>query len=806
MKKTFSINLLLWFSTIAFSQVDDNITVVKVALNADGEITTKPLNISLLKLPIKLIFDAKFKGKNISITGTDNTPLAPKVVRFGDENLQKDGMDNTFRIIINKDRTVNPGDTKINVDNVKIRIDQNVINFSIFSEVIDSKRAAEPLKEAEYKAGYLYYDAMKLLGNNSHNELKKKILGSYGVNLKTVQNNPYLNEVFSGLFSKAGAQGGFGGLMSNLGNADVTNAAAGFARFLAERTKEELNEAFFNKMKDQLNAFPELKTVFPKTVSYLNIIESFSYASVLNALRGAFEMDIQNLPENLYSIKSLKEGMCDKLTICGNDKDCHKYADCKGRISKLEDFFKTQDGHWLALGMFAAKKAIKSTNPAELLHTCIASVEFTDLKASSSIPTEYDDYNIASAMELTSFISQSFVSKEEDQVWITSKQLKVLFNSREALKIYFGLLLAKELSVQDKNNIAFFNNNNNKITFGDFLKKVYNNYAEDESQLCNLILNTYEVFNTTNLAVKKMLSASEKSVQADPHALYDYFRTLINSIKPVTNNPLLIEFVSKDIGASYNKIERYLNPSADIAYHIATQKYAAAVYDASILLNSLNDIKVTIKKNENKVKETAGFAPVLKSFVKYGTLISTVANAQSSSEVKQALEASVLPIGSYSIKRKTNWSMSINSYVGAYWSYANKDDYLPVLGLSAPVGFNISKGISATGNYGGFGLNLQILDVGALVNYYLLNGDTTAIPNDFSVRLSNIFAPGFNLCYNIPKTPLSFSWGGQYIPTIYKYKQINGSNQLTPTNAFRMQFSLLVDIPMYNLKVWNFKK
>ncbi|MFK5143357.1 hypothetical protein ACI4A9_28040, partial [Klebsiella pneumoniae] len=92
-------------------------------------------------------------------------------------------------------------------------------------------------------------------------------------------------------------------------------------------------------------------------------------------------------------------------------------------------------------------------------------------------------------------------------------------------------------------------------------------------------------------------------------------------------------------------------------------------------------------------KKQLVFKPVTKSFVKYGTLISTVANAQSSEEVKQALNASVLPAGSYSIKRKTNWSFSINAYVGAYWSYSNSainKDSIPRLGLTAPVGFTIS--------------------------------------------------------------------------------------------------------------------
>jgi hypothetical protein len=87
-----------------------------------------------------------------------------------------------------------------------------------------------------------------------------------------------------------------------------------------------------------------------------------------------------------------------------------------------------------------------------------------------------------------------------------------------------------------------------------------------------------------------------------------------------------------------------------------------------------------------------------------------------------------------------------------------------------------------------------------------LNGDTASFPNDFKVRLSNIFSPGINLSYNIPKTPLALAIGGQYIPTLYEYEQISGVNELNPTNAWRWQVSLLVDIPMYNLKVWDFRK
>jgi hypothetical protein len=803
MKKSIIIPFL-FVSAFAFSQ-GSNITY-----DLQGANPTTTDATTNLKLPLKLMFTDKFNDKSIKFTSEDGTQtLALNNAKFGIGDLTKDGSTNQFVITINQDRTVNPGDEKINADKFTLQIEQSKIPLSLL--VIHDDKIDGTKKDEEYEAGYVYYDVMKLLDKNSNDKLKLSILGSYGVDKTTVKDNPYLKAIFTELYNKGLPEDGGGTLLSTLGNADVTYFAEGLARFLAERTKEELNEAFFNKMKEQLNTYPELKTAFPKTVSFLDQIETFSYASILNSLRDAFEMDVQNLPENLYNIKGLTDGDCDKVAICGKEKNCDNFTECQARLKKLSEFFASQDGRWVALGMLSLKEGIKADNPATLLKTIATSTEFSDLKTTSTTNKKYDDYNVASSVELSNLISQSFISKDDNHVWISTAQLNSLLNSKMAMKVYLGLLLSKELSAETKTIISFYKTDNSQITFGTILQEAYKDYKKYEPQVSSLIKNTYASYNATNNAVKKMIAASGKSVDVDPQALYDYYTTLTTSLKPVAHNPLLIAIVGKDIGIAYDKVEKFLNPSVDMAYHISTKKYSAAIYDASVLLSALNDYKITTTNKKGKTKEEKydGFKTVTKSFIKYGTLISTVANAQSSEEVKQALDASVLPVGSYSIKRKTNWSMSINSYVGAFWSYSNtatSKDYLPALGLAAPIGFNISKGFSKTGNCGGLSLNLQILDVGALVNYYLLKGDTATIPNDFKVRLSNIFSPGFNLSYNIPKTPLSFTWGGQYIPTLYKYEQINGVNELTPTNAWRWQISLLVDIPMYNLKVWDFKK
>ncbi len=791
------ITLLILTTTITHSQNETK----TIHFRFEGNEIKINEDLTKLKLPIDFEFTKDFKDTTINILNGSNEIIALKDGKFGKGHLTTVG--EVYIIQIDKDGKVNPltsGDKNIEGKTIKLKIgNTNPIVLSF-----DEGSSNDPIND-KYQPGYIYYDAIKLSTEKDPKSIKD-ILEAYGLNSKNISSNPYLNEFFPEIFKVPTPESGFP-LLENLGNTDVTNFSTGLARFLAERTKEELNEVFFSKMKEQLNAYPELITVFPKTSSFLNIIETYSYASVIQVLKEAFETDIQNLPENLYNIKSLTFANCNSSIL----KDS-KLTDCQVRMDKLKKFFESQDGRWVGFGMFTVKEAIQSSNPADLLNSLTASTEFKGIKDFSKTNSKYANYNLASSIELSRYLSKSLRSMEDNQIWVNSIQLNVLLNDEKTIKIYLGLLVARGQKGDEM--IDFYNSTNILVTFDSILITAYGSYSKYKSDIFSLIKNSYSAFNSANSAVKRMIAATDKSVEPDPQSLYNYYRTFTASLKPIAHSALLDSITKrKDIGAEYDKIELYLNSSVDMAYHISSKKYSAAIYDASILLSALDTFKISVDKKflcmKVGTKNEMIFKPVTKSFVKYGTLISTVANAQSSEEVKQALDASVLPVGSYSIKRKTNWSMSINSYVGAYWSYSNtatNKDSLPRLGLAAPVGFNISKGFSKTGNCGGLSLNIQIIDVGALVNYYFLKGDTASIPNDFKVRLSNIFSPGLNISYNIPKTPLSFAWGGQYIPTLYKYEQINGKNEITPTNAWRWQISFLVDIPLFNLQVWDFKK
>lgn len=750
-----------------------------------------------LKLPLILTFSKAFNGKSVSFFDEEGKQvIALGSAKFGSGTLTKDGETDSFRIEIKADGKVNPGDEKINVAKFTLQIEQEKISLALAGNSNnDNTNNNAPLKAEEYIVGYIYYDALKLVDKNTSSQTKIEILNAYKVD---ATKNPYLKEIKEQ--NEAEIQGGgAAAFFSSLGNTDVTYFAAGLARFLAERTKEELNEAFFSKMKKQLNAYPELKTAFPKTASFLDIIETYSYASIIQVLKEAFETDVQNLPDNLYNLKNLDETNCNSAALKKN-----QLTDCQARLEKLKLFFESQYGRWIGLGMFTVKESFQASNPAALLKSITESDELAGVKKFSKDNSKYTDYNVAASIELSNLISQSLISKTENQVWVNPSDLTSLFKIKDAFKAYLGLLLAHEQMEASKTD--FYKSDNRLIEFQQILVDNYGNFQDFQS----LIKNSYTAFNATNNAVKKMISATDRLIEADPQSLYDYYKTFTASLKPIARNPILnkiLGYTTDNIGVTYDKIEQYLNPSVDMAYHISTKKYSAAIYDATILLSNL-------KTTDDKYK------PVIKSFVKYGTLISTVASAQSSDEVKKALEASVLPVGSSSIKRNSAWSISINSYVGGFWgkaktdgqdtiwsndrrSYTVKNSRYTTFGLYAPIGVSFSLG-SKWG--GGISLTPQLLDLGALVNFYLLNGDETALPQNFTVRLSNIFAPGGQIGFNIPKTPLTLAVGGQFVPALYKTDQISTTSEIVASNAFRWHGALVVDIPMYNIKVGDFRK
>lgn len=350
------------------------------------------------------------------------------------------------------------------------------------------------------------------------------------------------------------------------------------------------------------------------------------------------------------------------------------------------------------------------------------------------------------------------------------------------------------------------------------------NIKIDESVLTNYIDPTVEVaynlFNKKyNIAIKNFIYILNQ-VPSVSKVISDY--DLVNLVESVdfddtrnlNRDKLMITFLKqKDVRQSIieshildeKKLEEIINKNyiskTDLENIVKSKEK-----DIIIFLDNNKDVQNYFKKRD---KEQSNF---LSKFNTYGTLIANVATAQNSDEVKAAIEASVLPVGSSRIKRNSNWSITANAFVGGFYGRAfYKQEVNGLLekrsvdtfGITAPMGILFSKGnLKVFKQNSVLGINLQLIDLGSLVNFYMQEGDGASLPRDTKIQLGDIIAPGGSISYSIGDTPFTLLGGVQYVPNLSRMEVIPTNTDFKPL-TWRMHIGVAIDIPLFNLKIWN---
>lgn len=171
-----------------------------------------------------------------------------------------------------------------------------------------------------------------------------------------------------------------------------------------------------------------------------------------------------------------------------------------------------------------------------------------------------------------------------------------------------------------------------------------------------------------------------------------------------------------------------------------------------------------------------------------------LAETKDDKDMEQLLEAYALPIGGSSIKRNSNFNVSLNGYVGLTAgneiAYGSENQAKTNIGLAAPIGVSINFNKKLT-------VFASIIDLGTLVNVRL-NNDTTFFSN---LKFEHFLAPGIGLYYNFKKSPITLGAHYNYIPNLRTIKIGNGEAAIAEKNisVSRFNVSLLVDIPFFTL-------
>lgn len=538
--------------------------------------------------------------------------------------------------------------------------------------------------------------------------------------------------------------------LSAFGNLNVANVADGLAKFLIKRGKEELNIAFFTRMKNFLDdpAHPECKTLFPATTAMLENILSYQYAEFIQSLREAFQSDLANLIVNLNQLIDLP-----KFQLLLKNLPEIRIAIRSAKI----------------VSELSQSATYKPLNPAVVIDHLAGLAEWQDIHP-----------NLAGSWKLLNVISQSVLNNEGDHIWVTLGELNGLVNDSIKLRIFLGLLYQKTAGIE-------FVNGTEKISVQTFLTKnagnIYtvSNLVENFALLANDIDRTIADLKDKNgpLTDDDFYSYIGKAIN-----ITEYGFTIANQVKPgVANNEYIVmarnandlykSIYSKNYSVAamnlYNILDKIFVHAKDLAKEKITRKSLVAA-DSVNLVQAVSNNSFPDQKLVNGI-------------LKYGNFLASIVKAESSDEVQNAIEAAALPAGSYSIKQKAVFNISLNGYIGYAWDFGHGS------GVYAPLGFTFATRLTKIG--GSVGVFISLIDVGSVASYRLSNGTTDSLKQQ--IRLESIFSPGAQLMIGIPKTPIALFGGWRLTPKQFYSKQ-DGFTVIDHKSAFNA--GIVIDIPI----------
>ncbi|TRX37305.1 hypothetical protein FNW52_04905 [Flavobacterium sp. ZT3R18] len=826
-KKILTLGLLIFNLNNAIAQTDVNI-------NKEWMSTPKEVNKTD---DVKIIFD-KTQVSNYKICYVNSMYFKKHELKKTDEGVKS-------YVTITKDILNKQKDTLsiIICDNQDKLLEKISIPFSKENSISATTNNATQENKTitlDKPTGYAFEDA-KLLQEAIQKKDKNKtneILNKYNIKIdikKTINSidfngNEFFNQnesLKSVLFltdKEINTQGG-GGISMLLGKSisglDVTKYANAMAEVMIKHAKEELTVAFFNKFKNFIKDNEEFKILFPKTSEVVSTLLSYKYPEMLPTLRNNFLDDLRKITFKIDDV----------LLLPKYNELVKNYPEITVIVRSMRLIHQLETGGLNAIGVLHQLSAFKEWDAPEN-------------------QTKYKFKNVGSALKIANLISESICHKDlEELKWQNPKELVKLFEDEELFKIYLGLLYEKS------RDIKFYEKNGNK-NFNDILVTQIDNVFFFQNKIQEFV----DITAKTQNIVNEIKSKKEDQIKITNDEYYTYISTSIDVIE--YGFSLYNHFDdSFEVSDDLIKLMRLGN---DLHKNIYEEKYNAAIINTMDIFSKINEIssnniigtkfkentpdnikneskkilekleknetvsnseidKLISNLNEAEIKNTKAYLYQLKlnnlfNFAQkakpYALFMANMVEAKTEADIKAAFDAVILPVGSSSIKKHSDFNFNIQSYLGARYSFTDpknnaQSTWNDRVAISAPIGLSISYGLN--NNWGSISLFAPLLDLGAIVDYKLEyenegTPDETLESKDYTIELGQIFSPGAYIVYGIgANIPISIGIGGQYGPGLSRInddKSTQVNNPYWKWNAF-----LSVDIPLFNFVNYpKFKK
>ncbi len=312
------------------------------------------------------------------------------------------------------------------------------------------------------------------------------------------------------------------------------------------------------------------------------------------------------------------------------------------------------------------------------------------------------------------------------------------------------------------------NNDTNLFSYSlDEIKTDHDKLMEPLSDLLDFFGTIEDQYND----IQELITDTNKKIEMK-NDITEYINNDIDIIR------LLISTFSNQNDSQVIECLTLLDDSKNIYNDICNHDYSSIVLQSYQILLEI-DPKIN---NSDKMKE----------FVRYSSMIASMASASNSNQVQEILDNTALPAGSFRQKFQTPWSITLNAYLGLNFGYEQTIDPSInyggfVFGITAPVGIEF--------DWKWFGIYIPIIDVGALASARIYGG--TNISTSSVIGFQQVLSPGLFVRFGFNDLPLAIGIGGQYCPQLREYLY-NSDSSKQNIDVWRVVAFVAIDIPILN--------
>lgn len=441
----------------------------------------------------------------------------------------------------------------------------------------------------------------------------------------------------------------------------------------------------------------------------------------------------------------------------------HDLIDLHTNIDKhlIPEAYKNENGYALYKYSYDLYNKLKDRkNITQALREVRPSIDSSSNKASHII-------------NLITGISESMLDKNKDS-WIDIKSEQIKDYS-SMMDIYLNLLSKnKSLTLTFENlGIKDWSEKNKKYyyAFSSSFEYIQSTYT--------YISQAYQSNKPTNYSVGPTADHEPNQENKAPQTTIDGTE-IISDFLSIAEIYISLEQNKQDLQQGINIAKELL------AFYRATAKenYSEAVLAAMRCLDLFVD--------DSKLPKT---------LIQFLTIAADISQAENIEDAKNILNAAILPVGSYKIKRSVRFSSSINSYLGfnaggeVLPSNKLDDKYQYYIGPFLPIGVDLSWSSGDKNNASDSRtLYFSVIDLGVLAGYRFSDSLSENVPQ---VKFEHIISPGVHFIYGFKNSPLSCGLGAQYTPQLREITQ----NGVIVDKALSLRFTafVAVDIPLLSL-------